>query len=266
MNIISSSSEKKLQAVIRKAGKQIMQYWPANKSLLKTLKVMNKPDGSLVTDADLLSNALIVKALSELFPSDAILSEEDTDNVVYTEGQRMWILDPLDGTKTFLEGNDDFAILLALAVAGELSYAILYQPARNILATAKKGFGASVNGKLLKVSKYKKIRPGKLYLRHLQDRGSSLVFPTWLDSGQACLSLCSGKLDSMIVKIKSHQEWDLAAAVTLITESGGLVTDQNGNSVRFGCGNFQCQYLVASNSKVHDQALGILQKLICKST
>ena len=165
----------------------------------------------------------------------------------------------MDGTQTFIDGNDDFAVLVALCHQGILQFGVMFLPARDQLAIAAVGRGAQLNGCPMRVSGNSAIPPQKLYLRHIKGlEHSPLVFPHWVDSSMAFLRVCSGDLDGIIVRIRSHQEWDLAAAAVLLEESGGRVSDEKGSPLVFGKGNVEFKYFVGSNGLVHDEILSMI--------
>lgn len=256
MTAIDPVLERKLTQLVREAGAELMQYWPAAlRRSREELQITRKSDGSFVTAADLISNRILTTALSALFPADGILSEESPLDPQLPEKERVWVIDPLDGTQTFIDGNDDFAVLLALCNRGALDFGMIYLPAREQMAVAAKGRGATLNGSRMNVSTSTQIRKHGLYLRHFKAPQSDIIFPRWLDSSRAYLRLCQGQFDGVILKIVNHQEWDLAAAAVLIEESGGLVTDQRGGKISFGHGRVEFTHFVASNGRVHSELL-----------
>ncbi len=261
MDTLSPELEQKVTELVRQAGAQLMHFWPGafRSRGREGLQVKTKPDGSFVTEADLVSNDLLVAGLRSLFPSDGILSEELPIDPTLASHEYIWIIDPLDGTQTFIDGNDDFAVLLARSRRGILNFGIMFLPAREQLAVAATGRGAKLNGQGLHVSQHQTVQPQRLYLRHIKGMDHSpLIFPHWVDSNMAFLRVCRGEFDGIILRIKSHQEWDLAAAALLLLESGGTVTDEKGKPLSFGKGEIGFRYLVGSNGLVHDELLSLL--------
>ena len=234
-----------------------MKYWPGSSAHPDqgALGVKKKGDGTLVTKADLESNQFIVDGLTELFPEDGIYSEELGGKEDVASSRRVWIVDPLDGTKSFVQGNDDFSVLVGLQVSGAIEFGMAYFPARGCLARANKGNGAYLDGKVLSVSSSDAPRKKSIYLRHIPFENDPLAYDEWMDSGMAFLSLCRGDLDGIIIKLIHHQEWDLAAPSVLIQESGGVVTNERGEPFSFHCAPVKDQYFVASNGKIHAMLL-----------
>ncbi len=260
MAIIDNASEKELERLIREAGKALLCYWPGGSpdTLHTDLDVKKKKDGSLVTKADFESNEILISGLNKLFPDDGIFSEERAGSDSLNGSERVWIIDPLDGTKTFVEGNDDFSILVSLCIRGRIEFGVMYFPARNMFAQAAKGRGAILDRVRLQVSNSVKFRDRSVYLRHLAPSQESWRYDKWMDSGMAFLSLCRGDFDGIVIHLIHHQEWDLAAQTVMIEESGGMVTDEHGHPVSFKRGPVDYNYLVASNGRVHDKLLKLI--------
>ncbi len=268
-----STEETALEAAIRAAGKVLLQYWPGGRrSEEQDLGVQKKDDGSVVTQADFSSNEIVVSALRRLYSADGILSEELPLDEELKQKSRIWIIDPLDGTQSFVDGNDDFSILVALTVHHAASFGMMHFPARKQFAFAKSGLGAFLNGAPLKVSSSRTLRAEKVYCRNFTSKNSIVVYPRWMDSGCAFLSVASGAFDGLIIKIVSHREWDLAAPAIVVTESGGRVSDEHGNDVSFGPGSLNrknqageeialpYRYFVASNGIAHEELLSLIPK------
>ena len=261
MTFIDSASENELERLVRQAGAHVLRYWPGGAGNSRAeLEINKKVDGSLVTTADLESNEILIRGLHALFPQDSIYSEEIADEGTSDKSSRVWIIDPLDGTKSFVDGNDDFSILLSLCVDEQIVFGAMYFPARNVYARAARGRGAALEGESLHVSSAAAFRRRAIYLRHLPLPADVCFYDRWMDSGMAFLSLCRGELDGIVVRLIHHQEWDLAAPAVMIAESGGRVTDEHGNPVRFKTHPVDYGYFIASNGVIHSQLLQLLPK------
>jgi len=121
----------------RAAGAAAMRFYGPAASALNAA-------ASPVTAADHAANDVIVAALREAFPADAILSEESADSPDRLAASRVWIVDPLDGTKEFLAQNGEFSIMIGLAVRGEAALGVVYRPDGDVLYDAARGAGAWV--------------------------------------------------------------------------------------------------------------------------
>lgn len=261
MSNLLSSQELQLSEAVRRAGAKLMEFWPGKEGgSRESLGIEKKSDGSFVTQADFASNEILVSTLQSLYPSDGILSEEIPASADLAAKNRLWIIDPLDGTQSFINANDDFSVLVALAVQQQAELGFMFFPARNRLGVAKRGHGAFVDGERVHVSSFATPRPESVYVRNFTPTRAELAYPRWMDSGCAFLTLAEGTLDGLIIKIVSHREWDLAAPAVVVEESGGKVTDENGAPIRFYPGSMQYKYFVASNGAAHEELLRLIPR------
>ena len=228
-----------------------MKLWPATTSSALGLDIRSKGDGTLVSQADMQSNQTIVSAIREAFPADAILSEESPiDPELLAKAHRTWVVDPLDGTSSFLHGRDDFSILVALCEHFVPTFGVMFFPARDLLVLAERGRGAVANGKPLAVSTAETLQPGRVYIRNFQCLQPEIISPM-MDSGLALLKVANGELDGAIIRMKTHREWDLAAPIAAIQEAGGRVSTELGTNIPCGRGEIDFDYVIASNGKIH---------------
>ena len=261
MSFISTKEEQELTKVLKLAGEILLKYWPGKEIRSDSFDIKQKSDGSFVTNADFESNELIINALKEIFPNDGILSEEIPFSNELLKHQRIWVLDPLDGTKSFIDGNDDFSISLSLTVDGDSKVGFIYFPARNEFCVAQETKGSLINGACSKVSNFSAIREESIYFRNFEPTFKKLFYPRWIDSGCALINLSRGNFDGIILKLTTHREWDLAAPAIAIMESGGQVSDENGNQIKFNKGKMDCGYFVASNTLCHGELLNIVKEI-----
>lgn len=250
--MISSTEKQQLRQLLHAAGDCLLQYWPGSQKESE-LGVEVKADGSLVSKADLASNALITEGLQKLFPADGIHSEEATIQLDQWVQPRVWIIDPLDGTDVFLRGKDEFSIHLALTIEGKPILGFVFFPARGLLLEAETGKGAYCEGQTepITLSNNELPRLRGVYARGCTLNNPDVVYPERLDSGHAFLMLIQGDLDAIVFRLDKLREWDLAAASIILTEAGGKVTDENGAQLSFRCGELPLLY-IASNSACHE--------------
>lgn len=254
-----------LQAVI-KAGDALMDFWPGKTKTAKTkdqesLNIQEKSDGTFVTDADFKSNEILLKALQEIYPEDQICSEE-VGYVDQTgeENDQVWFVDPLDGTSNFIDGEDDFLVLLGLCKRGKPILGIAYLPARDRLVFAAEGRGAycSQQGKL-HVGTQKELKPEEVSIRKfkLGEEYTQLGF----HSGTAQLKVSCGELSACAIKLTdSHcpKSWDFAAFQVIVTESGGIVSDHWGNEIKYESDSLKEDFYIASNKQVHKELIDLI--------
>jgi 3'(2'), 5'-bisphosphate nucleotidase len=222
----------------RAAGAAAMRYYGATDATLKA-------DRSPVTAADHASSRVIVDMLRDAFPADRILSEEVHDASPLRGGDRVWIVDPLDGTKEFLAQNGEFSVMIGLAVAGEAALGIVYLPDGDVLYSALCGEGAwverdgrrsplrcaPVNGNGLRLVG-SRSHPDALLVRMQEALGITDVHPCG-SVGVKCALIAEGERDLYIHPVPYLKEWDTCAPEVLIREAGGSVTDCYGEPLRY---------------------------------
>jgi myo-inositol-1(or 4)-monophosphatase len=234
------------------------------------LAVSEKPDGSLVTNADHAVDARLRRVLGELSPGIAVLSEEQArpaQEAILASGRAFWLLDPLDGTTNFAGGMPFFAISLALIGAHGVEFGITYDPVRDELFSAARGEGMRLGGEALPARRrapqelaqctalvdYKRLPP---YLaatmavgppfRSQRSLGACALEWAWLAAGRADLYLHGGQA-----------LWDSAAGTLMLTESGGRLTDLEGGPV-FRRSLEKPSAVAARSPALHDLWLGWL--------
>lgn len=243
--------------VLAKAGGRLLDLWQQERSLLR---IEEKGDGSLVSQADYESNKILLDWLRARYPEDGIFSEESTPdfNVIRTAG-RTWIIDPLDGTGSFLKGNDDFSVLIGLCEWLKPVFGVMLFPARNKLLMGGEDVRATCNDMSISVSRSTQFRPKGVYIRNWDVDDQSLVAPA-VDSGAALCAVAEGTLDGAIIKMVSHRDWDVAAPSAIIQAAGGRITTELGEEVPFGHKTPPYEYFVASNGILHEQLLNLIRR------
>ncbi|GAB4294969.1 MAG: 3'(2'),5'-bisphosphate nucleotidase CysQ [Myxococcota bacterium] len=223
------------ERLAKEAGEIILKYFR------KPFKVHNKADLSPVTEADLAASRFLVERLNRAFPNDVIISEEHIPKGA-TNSKRIWFVDPLDGTKEFIEGNDEFAVLIALLVGGSPMLGALYMPAKGEFAYAVEGGGAflidsSGKGSRLKVSS--RQRQSELVIVHSRhhDVEALRLFRESFAHGKSypcgsaamkCLEVAKGRADLYPHPYKGLKAWDTAATYVIVREAGGVYSDGEG--------------------------------------
>ena len=229
---------------------------------VENLQVSKKGIGDFVTSADLSSEKAIIKILQKGYPEIEIMSEETSSKTNLNEHEKIWIIDPLDGTLNFLHGLPHFAISMALMVNEEIISGIIYDPIKDELFWAEKGIGAFLNGKRIRVSARSQLKDSlvstgipwkgmesshKNYLKILENimKSSSGI----RRYGAAALDLAyvaAGRYDAFWeFNLKT---WDIAAGALIVKEAGGYVGNINKNENYLYTGN-----IYACNNNLVDE-------------
>lgn len=199
----------------------------------ESLTIQIKSDGSPVTNADLAVNDILQKALLTEFPDDGWLSEESPDDAIRLQKNRVWILDPIDGTKPFIKNLPQFTIALALIDHGQPSIGIIFNPATREYFSAVRGESPTLNGGPIRV----RGTTGHRW-SFLVNTGpiSRSTIRTWRETancrtlmGSIAYSLAlvaAGRIDG-VINIGTQNEWDIAAAILLVQTAGGIVVDMD---------------------------------------
>lgn len=237
-------------AAAQTAGAVLLDRWKMAR------RIQFKGDINLVTDADRRSEDVIVSLLRSRFPDHQILAEEGSSGGASPRFR--WIIDPLDGTTNYAHGYPHFAVSVALERAGSVILGAVYDPVLDELFLARAGEGATLNGQPLGVSSIDQLLRGLLCTGFPYDRR---LFPASLRQwqyfvrraqgvrrdGSAALDLCyvaAGRFDGFW---EDHLfPWDAAAAVLIVREAGGVVTDFRGREPDIYRGD-----IVATNGHLH---------------
>jgi myo-inositol-1(or 4)-monophosphatase len=242
----------------RDVGKVIMEGFGSIRSINK------KGKREFVTNIDLEGEEMIANSILKKFPHDTILGEERE----YPRGSTgfSWIIDPLDGTHNYLHNIEIFGTSIAIAYGEDVLVGVIYIPFIDELYEARKGKGAYLNGKRIKVSKRTMEEATLVYdsrfthnkdamfssLAQLVDR----VFNVRMfgSTARSLTYLAEGKIE---VEIEfSDKIWDFAAGLLLVEEAGGVATDFEGR--RWG---LKTESFVASNGIFHDELIKITSRI-----
>jgi myo-inositol-1(or 4)-monophosphatase len=235
----------------------------------RAIRVTNKGDIDLVTEADIASERLIVERIRSYHPRHAILTEESGDVVALgdVDSEYKWIIDPLDGTTNYAHGYPCFCVSIALEYEGRVVVGVVYDPTRDELFAAERGQGATLNGRSLRVSETSGLNDALLctgFPYDVRDRGDfARHFRNFImraqsvrRDGAAALDLAyvaAGRFDAFYEE--GLRPWDVAAGVLLVEEAGGRVTHYDGSPFRV-----YTPPIAASNGLIHEAILDVLRQ------
>ena len=221
----------------------------------RTREIRFKGARDIVTDADLAANRAIKELLGQHFPADAILSEEDPPPTArLAHAERLWIIDPLDGTTNYARDFPLFCVSIALTERGRSLVGVVYDPLRDECFHAVRGEGAFMNATPIRASQVSKLEDAAIggeLPREQELREQALGWFASLVSrsmtgrigGSAALSLCyvgAGRLDAYFHP--SLSPWDVAAGMLIAREAGARVRHLDGRPATLRGGG----YLVAN--------------------
>ena len=240
------------EKAVRKAGKKLLRDFGE----IENLQIQSKGLGDFVTNADLKSEKILLETLQYYYPESTYILEEKgridgNDEVI--------VIDPIDGTTNFIHGIPLIGIVVSKIIENEITDGVIFNPIMNDFFWASKGKGAWCNNKRLRVSKREALEEcvvgtgiphaNKIYEKYLNEinqvskncsgirrMGSDAIDLAYVDSG---------KLDAFWER--NLNLWDVSSGVLLVKESGGKVTEINGNTW-----NISSKDILASNSCVHE--------------
>jgi 3'(2'), 5'-bisphosphate nucleotidase len=226
----------------------------ASVAILEVTKITaeDKPDGSPVTQADLAADRIIVEGLNKLRPNIPVVSEERADAATGPYLQSFFIVDPLDGTREFIAGHNDYTVNVALVTEGRPLLGVIAAPALGLLWRGVVGFGAermkvTLDGAIRQASRtpvHTKARSDSAWIAaisrsHLDNRTDAFIRQrkgaTRLTIGSA-LKFCrvaEGAAD-LYPRLAPTCEWDVAAGHAMLTAAGGMITTPEGAPLPYG--------------------------------
>ena len=230
-----------------------------------------------VTQADTIANELIVTGLKREFPDDGILAEESVDTERRLAKSRVWMVDPLDGTNGFIDGNGDFAVQIGLAEEGQCVLGVVYQPLTGVLYRAVRGAGTWIERPEFEperaaVSDTKQLSAMRLAASrsHRSPRMNRVIeqlgFEAEVQRGSVGIKiglLVEQQCDVYIHLSSRTKQWDTCAPEVILTEAGGRISDLFGYPLNYNVPDVQNRNgLVASNGVSHDQIIETLAPLL----
>ncbi|APG48617.1 inositol monophosphatase family protein [Phaeobacter porticola] len=231
-----------------------------------TAQKWEKPDGAgPVTEADLAVNAMLADLLPQARPDYGWLSEESEDSQTRLERDKVFIIDPIDGTRSFTEGSRTWAHSLAVAEQGRVTAAVIYLPQRELMYCATAGRGATCNGTPVAISgqidlALAQVLAAKPMLAPKHWQGG--VVPKFQCSHRPSLAyrmarVADASFDAMLT-LRPSWEWDIAAGDLIIREAGGRCSDRFGADLLFNNPHPTLNGVVAAPSLLHDQLIAAL--------
>jgi myo-inositol-1(or 4)-monophosphatase len=204
----------------------------------REMKTWTKEFGSPVSEADIVLDKFLHSALTTARPDYGWLSEETADNTDRLGKRRVFIVDPIDGTRGFIKGEDSWTVSLAVVEDGTPIAGVVYAPARDEMYEASLGDGVTLNGKPLErrppPGRQAPLIPAPGAVHHeLQAAGLDYERgPAYPSLAYRLVQVATGKLDAAVAR-RGSQDWDLAGAAAILTEAGVEFSDVCMGALRF---------------------------------
>jgi 3'(2'), 5'-bisphosphate nucleotidase len=252
-----------IETIVRRAGPIVRVYHD------RTDTIAWKGADDPVTAADRAVNQFLVAELRHAFPHDGILAEESKDDLARLHHERVWCIDPLDGTKEFIARNGEFSIMVGLAMAGEAILGVVYQPIQDLMYSGIRDVGAWMTtpaGRCpLRVSDIADPAAMRLVVSRSHRNPITDALKTALGIGQERISgsvglkcglIARGEADLYLHPAPGLKEWDTCAPEAILTGAGGRLTDCWGRPLRYNRPDVARHGgLVASNGHGHDRII-----------
>ncbi|NNC71550.1 MAG: 3'(2'),5'-bisphosphate nucleotidase CysQ [Sphingomonadaceae bacterium] len=196
-------------------------------------EVWEKTPGHKVCDADIAVDKLLRERLSAIDPEAGFLSEESLDDATRLDAPRLWVVDPIDGTRDFIRGRSGWCVSIALVEVGEPVIAALEAPARNERFLAAAGQGATLNGARIRVSDRTDYDGARLPIDEMPKAIRNLVAVEKPNSIALRIAMVASDRADIVASTRWGGEWDIAAAALIAAEAGAKVTDAFGKPFSF---------------------------------
>ncbi len=240
-----------ISEVAREAG-ALSLHW-----LKRGARCWNKSPNNPVTEADIACNELIAKRLRPARPDYGWLSEETRDNAQDRSQQRVFVVDPIDGTKAFVNGETGFCVSIAIIEDGEPIAGVVYNPNFDELVGARAGGGTHLNGERVEVTDANSLACSMIGQPDVFARNNVAHWPDIrlieaVPNAMAWrMSLVAAGHWDATVALNEKSDWDLAAAVLLVKEAGGVATDRHGKPFVFNGESIIQKGAVAASADLH---------------
>jgi len=219
-----------LVGAVSDAADRALTLWAGGQTQVRQWE---KVPGHPVCEADLEIDDMLRQSLSLIDPTAGWLSEETADTVHRLDLARVWVVDPIDGTRDYLRGRPGWAVSVALVEHGAVRIGILAAPARNELWLAQAGEGATRNGRLLQAGS-RAILPGaRVPADQLPRHDRDLIAVHKPNSIALRMAMVAADEADIVATVRWGNEWDVAAAALIAQEAGATVTDALGDPLSF---------------------------------
>ena len=247
-----------LAVIAREAGELAVT------TAIGSMKRWMKPGSSPVSEADIAVDKFLAVRLPPLVPGAGWLSEETEDNPARLKASKVWVVDPIDGTRAFLDNRPDWSVSIALVEDGRPTVAALYAPITGEMFLATHGGGATRNGAAMNVPPRDGLNGARIagpqsHLDRLVALNPHMLpQPKVFSLALRAARVASGHFDAAFASKNSH-DWDLAAADLLVHEAGGVLTDLAGIAITYNRPDPVHGTLIAAGADCHRALIELLR-------
>lgn len=236
------------------AGALAMRHWRGS------FEQWEKSPGNPVSEVDMAVNAMLQERLRQLDPEAGWLSEETADSAERLMKTRVWVVDPIDGTRDFIRGKRGWCISIALAEGGRPLLGVLDAPARGEHWRASAGGGAWRNGHPLAASQRLALPGARVPADVLPRADQDLACVDRPNSIALRIAMVSADEADMLATLRWGNEWDIAAAALIAQEAGATVTDAHGAPLRYNSTKGEAFGVLACAPAIHQAAVARLSE------
>lgn len=236
-------------AIAIEAGQLGMKHWRGD------FEKWEKSPGDPVSEVDLAINVLLRERLYALDPEAGWLSEETVDDAERLMRSRVWVVDPIDGTRDFVRGRPGWCVSIGLVEAGQPLVGVLDAPARAEHWQAEAGKGATCNGEPLTASSRIGFAGARVPADALPKGDMDLVTVEKPNSIALRIAMVAADRADLVATLRWGHEWDIAAAVLIAAEAGAAVSDARGAPLLFNSTKAEAFGVLVASQAVHPVAV-----------
>ena len=245
----------RLRSILSEAGRIALDMWPGAG---RQVNSWQKSPGNPVCDADVAVDAFLKRELGALLPAAGWLSEETVDHPARLEGELVWLVDPIDGTRDFLRGRPGWAVSVALLRGGRPLLGLLEAPARAESWEAEAGAGAARNGEALVASRRQGLPGARVPADTLPKADADLQPVPRANSIALRIAMVAADEADLCATLRWGYEWDIGAAVLIAREAGAAVSDAFGAPLAFNKRDPRAFGVLVSAPAIHADAVARL--------
>ena len=235
-----------------------MAQWPGATGERKPLEVWEKSANNPVCSADLAVDAFLRARLTRLLPAAGWLSEETADSPEQRSGSLIWLVDPIDGTRDYINGRSGWAVSVALISAGRPLIGLLAAPARGEVWEAHAGQGATLNGAPIHASQRTALPGARVPTKALPREDADLTMVDQPNSIALRIAMVAGNRADLVATLRWGYEWDIGAAALIAREAGAAASDAFGQILAYNKPDPRAFGLVVSAPAIHGAAVARL--------